>query len=173
MADRAQRQRELFEELNEPGVQKFLQAARQRRIPLTADEAKAIVAGSTARQLQGSKPQFKGRIAAASSNERWMADLADLTSTPSRPGGETHFLLVADVFSRKIWTKALDSSRPAGVLAAFRSIVEEAGPPKELNTDRGEEFVGRGMQAYLKEQGIGHRLKQAANDIAVADRASS
>jgi hypothetical protein len=52
------------------------------------------------------KPNLRqGRFSAADIDDRWMADLADLTAQPS---GEFQYILVAlNVFSKQLWARPL------------------------------------------------------------------
>ena len=74
-------------------------------------------------------------------NERWQADLADMTSKPGNDGTD-HILFVMDIFSRRVWARAIRGATAEVVTTAFQSILEEAGTkPVELNTDGGPEFT--------------------------------
>ena len=73
-------------------------------------------------------------------NERWQADLANMTSKPGG-GGEDHILFVMDIFTRRVWARALKGSTAITVANAFESVLEEVGAkPVELNTDAGGVF---------------------------------
>eukprot|EP00732_Lithocolla_globosa_P000231 Lithocolla_globosa_v1_NODE_58_length_7390_cov_243.140014.p2 type:complete len:215 gc:universal NODE_58_length_7390_cov_243.140014:6429-7073(+) len=50
-------------------------------------------------------------------------------------------LMVVDIFSRKIYTRALPTKEVDNVIKAFNDIVKEAGTfPEQLDTDQGSEF---------------------------------
>jgi len=117
------------------------------------------------------KPNLRqGRFSAADIDDRWMADLADLTAQPS---GEFQYVLtVLNVFSKQLWAKALTTKTPEAVTAAFREILEGKDPPTRLDTDSGSEFTGP-FQKLLEEKDIFHIVKdpQDVNALAPLDRA--
>ena len=92
------------------------------------------------RQIFAPPPKYEGKVTSARMNERWQADLANM---PSKPGGsgEDHILFVMDIFTRRVWARAMKGSTAITATNAFGSILEEAGAkPVELNTDGGGEF---------------------------------
>jgi hypothetical protein len=117
------------------------------------------------------KPNLRrGRFSAADINDRWMADLADLTAQPS---GKFQYILVAlNVFSKQLWARPLQSKTPAVVTEAFKEILEGERPPSRLDTDSGSEFTGP-FQQLLEEKDIWHVVKdpQDVNALAPLDRA--
>jgi hypothetical protein len=81
-------------------------------------------------------------------------------------------LIVQDIFTRYIWTRALKRPKAVEVRDAFKDIVQKSGRrPKELNSDRGPEFENQEFRTYLETQSIHHRVKVGANDIATVDAA--
>ena len=117
------------------------------------------------------KPDLrKGRFSAADIDDRWMADLADLTAQPS---GEFQYILaVLNVFSKQLWAKALTTKTPEVVTAAFREILQGKDPPSRLDTDSGSEYTGPFLK-LLEEKDIFHVIKdpQEVNGLAPLDRA--
>jgi hypothetical protein len=86
-----------------------------------------------------------------------------------------YILIVQDIFSREIWTRALPEINAASVTKAFRSILTKSRRrPKELNTDGGNEFK-KAFRDVLRagggEDAIEHRVKDQQNDIATIDAA--
>ena len=117
------------------------------------------------------KPNLKkGHFAAADINDRWMADLADLTAQPS--GNFQYILVVMNLFSKELWARPLTTKTPAAVTAAFREILQGKEPPSRLDTDMGSEFTGPFSQ-LLEEKDIFHVTKhpEDVNGLAPLDRA--
>ena len=56
------------------------------------------------------------------------------------------------------------------VTAAFEAIAQENGPPSELNTDEGVEFVNEPFPSMLNRLNITHRIKVGREDLAIIDR---
>jgi hypothetical protein len=118
------------------------------------------------------KPNLrKGHFAAADIDDRWMADLADLTAQPS--GEFQYILVVMNVFSKELWARPLTTKTPAAVTAAFKEILQSEKPPSRLDTDLGSEFTGPFTQ-LMEEKDIFHTIKdpQDANGLAPLDRAT-
>ena len=60
-------------------------------------------------------------------------DLIDFTAEPD--GNLKYILLAQDIHNKKIWAIALAEKRPADYIGAFKTVVRQAGKPKELNFD--------------------------------------
>ena len=151
--------RRVFNELNQPSLERFKKALRSRGIPFTTQQVNDIVNRSTAKQIFAPKPRYEGRITSSGLNVRWAADVAHLTATPSRTG-QKFILCVQDIYSRKLYTVALAKNNPSAMATAFRIIIAEAGvKPTELNSDMGSEFTSGAFPVLLDEQGIFHNVK--------------
>ena len=120
--------RRLFEDLNQPSEARLKQALRARRIPFTDDQVANIVKGSTAKQIFAPKPRASGKVVSTHKNARWVADLVDMTATPSIDG-QKYILVVQDLFSRQIHAVALTTKVPSATATALRIILAEAGIP--------------------------------------------
>ena len=117
------------------------------------------------------KPNLRnGHFSAADIDDRWMADLADLTAQPS--GKFQYILVVLNVFSKQLWARPLQSKTPAVVTEAFKEVLQGERPPSRLDTDSGGEFTGPFLQ-FLEEKDIFHVIKdpQDVNALAPLDRA--
>ena len=165
--------RRFFDELNQPGLERFKQALRSQNAPFTNAQVSDIVKGSASRQIFAPRQRFVGKVTSTAPDARWAADMIVFTSTPSKRG-QKFILAVQDIWSRKIYTVALAQNNPAAVATAFRIILGEAGTtPKELNTDMGAEFTSGAFPRLLDDRGIDHRTKDPrdSNAIATLDRA--
>ena len=164
---------EVYRELNYPSKRKLALALHARRIPFTGEQLEELTRTSATRQIFAPPPKYEGKITSARMNERWQADLANMTSKPGG-SGEDHILFVMDIFTRRVWARALKGSTAITTANAFESILEEASDkPVELNTDGGGEFSSS-FSKMLERQGINHRVKptpDSRNDIATLDSA--
>ena len=170
--DRLEQVRQVFQELNRPGIARLKTALRARGINATDAEIGSVVRGDESKQLFAPRQRYEGRIASSNLNERWAAALIDFTAQPSPP--YTHILVVQDIFSRKIYARPLRGTTPQEVTAAFRDILSTApAAPKELSTDAGAEFKNPPFPKLMSERDIAHRVKtpQDRNAIATLDRA--
>ena len=170
--ERLEQVKQVFEELNRPGISRLKTALRARDINASDAEIQSVVRGDEAKQIFAPRQRYEGRVASSNLNERWAADLIDFTAQPSPP--YTHILVVQDIFSRKVYARPLRGTTPQEVTAAFRDILSTAPTaPKELSTDQGAEFKNPPFPKLMSERNIVHRVKspQDRNAIATLDRA--
>ncbi len=121
---------------------------------------------------------------ATAPSERWEVDIADLGAkvTPDvslmpvrgkRP--LLLFLVAVDVFSRKIFARALLSTRGEDVTEAFERIFSSLNPPfsvpREIETDSGTEFRNRRIKEFCKRKGIIMKTARGKNKARMAERA--
>ena len=163
----------LYEEIGKPGANKLYLAAKERRIPLSQAKAREFIKTDESAQTYAPAPHFGGKVVSSSVNDRWAADLIDQKANRGA-GGESAALVVQDIFSRRIFARALQGKSASEVSAAFQSIMDTAGTPRELNTDSALEWTGAFAQ-LLRAKGIAHRLKPTGdasiNDLATLDAA--
>ena len=150
---------------------KLYQIAR-REFPDRRDLTTARAQRSdVARQVLAPKPRSLGKSAAEGPNDRLQADLVDFSQNTHKRN--KFGLVVTDVFTREVATKALPDKRAETVTAAAAEIipglVQEEGN-YVVTTDLGNEF--RGLEEALPE-GVVHRQKDPTdrNATAVVDRA--
>ncbi len=143
-ADLGPRILELYSSLNYPSAPKFYAALRQRGYVLGKEDVDKFVRGVGARQVFAPRrppAQKSGSIAVADLDARWFGDLIDNTAMPA-PGGQKYVLVLQDVFSRKVFARALANKRPDTVNQAIADILRENGKaPGSIETDAGPEFA--------------------------------
>jgi transposase InsO family protein len=165
----------LYEELSYPSATKFRRAVQKRGGPIYLNDAIAFVDTYGQRQVTAPRQQYKGQIIAGNLDDRWAADLIAYTAQPAQTNAQTytHILCVQDIFSRKLWTRALQNATAREVAAAFKDLLRVSGRIcKEINTDAGGEFTTQQFKDMLREKGIlMHRVSDSKNDIATLDRA--
>ena len=83
--ERLEQVRQVFEELNRPGISRLKTALRARGIAASDAEIGSVVRGDEAKQLFAQRQRYEGRVASSNLNERWAADLIDYTAQPSPP----------------------------------------------------------------------------------------
>ena len=95
----------------------------------------------------------------------WQADLGIMYSFENF----TSFLLCIDVFSRKLFVRALKSKESGEVKEAFKEIFDEAKViPKKLETDRGSEFLGN--RQFFNQKKIFFKTKIGRHKAAFAEK---
>ena len=76
---------EVYRELNYPSKRKLALALYARQIPFTGEQLEELTRTSAMRQIFAPPPKYEGKVTSARMNERWQADLANMTS---KPGGQ-------------------------------------------------------------------------------------
>ena len=164
----------LARDFNVRDPRKLYQIARREfpdRRDLTTARAQAALRSDVARQVLAPKPRSLGKSAAEGPNDRLQADLVDFSQNTR--GRNKFGLVVTDVFTREMATKALPDKRAETVTAAAAEIipglVQQEGN-YVVTTDLGNEF--RGLEEALPEGAV-HRQKDPTdrNATAVVDRA--
>ena len=94
--DRIEQVRQVFQELNRPGIARLRTALGARGISASYNEVSSVVRGDDAKQLFAPRQRYEGRVASSNLNERWAADLIDFTAQLSPPythlSGPRHLL---------------------------------------------------------------------------------
>ena len=154
----------LSTELGQLGANKLYLAAQRKGLDISKKAVDDFVRSQGTRQVFRERSKATGKIVATRINDRWAADLIDYASRSTAKGPQ-YILIVQDIFSRKVWGKALSDKTAESTLAAFREIMREAGKgkPRELDTDDGAEFK-LAFDAFLEEQGIQHTIADKRQD---------
>ncbi len=165
---------QLARDFNVRDPRKLFQIARREfpdRRDLTSARAAAALRGDVARQVLAPKPRSLGKSAAEGPNDRLQADLVDFSQNTR--GRNKYGLVVQDVFTREIATKALSDKRAETVTRAAAEIIPDLVQEEGnyvVTTDLGNEF--QGLEAALPGEAV-HRQKDPTdrNATAVVDRA--
>ena len=91
---------------------------------------------------------------------------ADLVQFPEAKAsrGYTHFLMVADAFSRKLYGELVRSTSGVEVSRALREVLQAMGrKPQELVTDNGPEFKNADVRALMQREGVFQTFKEVGD----------
>eukprot|EP00439_Symbiodinium_sp_Y106_P042900 s7619_g5.t1 len=165
---------QLARDFNVRDARKLYQIARREfpgRADLTSARAAAALRRDVARQVLAPKPRSLGKSAAEGPDKRLQADLIDFSQNTQE--GSRYRLVVQDVFTRELATKALPDKRAETVTRAAAEIVPQLVEGEGnfvVTTDQGNEF--RGLEQALPGDAV-HRQKRPEdrNATAVIDRA--
>ena len=165
---------QLARDFNVRDPRKLQQIARREfpdRRDLTAERARTALRSDVARQVLAPKPRSLGKSAAEGPDQRLQADLVDFSQNTRGPN--RYGLVVTDVFTREVATKALPNKQSGTVTQAAAEIIPELVQGEGnyvVTTDQGNEF--RGLEGALPEPAV-HREKLPSdrNATAVIDRA--
>jgi transposase InsO family protein len=153
---------ELYDSLSFPSPIKFRRAVIKGGDSITLKEATEFVSTFSQRQVTAPRQPYKGKVVSDALDARWAADLISYVAQEAKFEGQkyTHVLVVQDIFSRKLWTRALKTAKAKEVVKEFRDILKSSKrKPLEINTDRGVEFVSQDFATMLKKVGINmHRV---------------
>ena len=149
---------QLARDFNVRDPRKLQQIARREfpdRRDLTAERARAALRSDVARQVLAPKPRSLGKSAAEGPDQRLQADLVDFSQNTRGPN--RYGLVVTDVFTREVATKALPNKQSGTVMQAAAEIIPELVQGEGsyvVTTDQGNEF--RGLEGVLPEPAL-HR----------------
>lgn len=106
-------------------------------------------------------------------NARWQIDLIDMTNY-DKNNKKKYIFNCVDVFSRKIWLRALKDKTAKLSRDALQNIIETADvKPDMIQTDNGGEFLGE-FAEYCEENEIKHIFSTSytPNDNAIVERSN-
>ena len=115
--------KELYKELDYPSSRKLYTIAKQRGLDVKTKDVNDFVRGTQAPAQvfsQEKAPRTKGHIAATAPNERFQADLIDQSAKPD--GEWKYILVVVDVFTRRVWLRAMRNKQATEAARAFKSV---------------------------------------------------
>jgi len=147
------------------GVNALYRAALRKntnkRIKLTKDKVKDFLEGQkiyTTHKLP--RVNFtRRRVMVSGPFEQWQADLADMSKFGRENRGYNWILLAVDVFSKKLFAVPVKSKSTESMVDAFKQLLQDVPDnqlPKKIQTDKGKEFVSRGVIAFLRTKNIQH-----------------
>ncbi len=165
------------------GLQNFYRGLQEKG--LTRGKTKAQVKDilekdlfyATSRGLRRNFPKRKDLVYGL--NQRYEADLGDLGGRFKGLEGKVkgrYYLILIELFSRKLFCRALVDKSGPKVLAALKSIVEDdLKPPYQfqgtiLESDAGKEFIY--CRRYLASLGVQHSISTAVHKARSVERAN-
>ena len=127
----------LYATLSYPTTAKFKAALEKRGVKLKTEEVQAITSKFGQRQVLAPEQKYAGRIVSPDLHARWAADLISYVAQPAVSSEQTYryVLIVQDIFSRKIWTDALQSKDET--TPAFERILDRVcreTPTKQIRS---------------------------------------
>ena len=158
---------EIFEELKCPSATKLRAALIKRGYKARLKDVEEFVKSQTPTQLFAKAPKYRGKIIASRPNERWVIDFIDFTAEPS--GQFKYIFLIQDIFSRKLWSKALEDKDMSSAIQQLRTLFADEEKPAEINADG--EFDNKTFKRFLSQQNIASRFKEGRQDLATIDAA--
>lgn len=112
----------------------------------------------------------KSRVLVPNARYMYDADLADLMDLADANQGINYWLVVVDVFSKKLGLRTLKTKNAAEVKNAVRSVFEEIGVPNLLRTDGGREFDNKVLKKYLNDNGVRYQIARNQSKANFSER---
>jgi hypothetical protein len=110
------------------------------------------------------------RIIMSALDQQWDADIMDMVKFSRKNNGYRYLAVFIDIFSRYIWVRPLKSKKPAEMLEVMKDVFSQGRIPLSIRTDRGNEYVGKEVQNYLKGRDILHFTARNALHANYAER---
>ena len=106
--------------------------------------------------LRPARYRFKRqRVVTSGIDDLWDADLADVSNIAQHNNNLKYWLVVIDVFSRKLWAVPTASKHHTHMIQAFNTLFLSTNRrPKHLRTDKGTEFTNRAVKRLMKNEQI-------------------
>lgn len=107
-------------------------------------------------------------------NHKWQVDVIDMDKYSKNNGGRKYILNCVDVFSRKLWLRALKNLEAKTTTEAIKSIIDKAGiKPNIIQTDNGVEFQSE-FKEFLEKNNITQIFNNAysPNENAIVERSN-
>ena len=107
-------------------------------------------------------------------NHKWQVDVIDMDKYSKNNGGRKYILNCVDVFSRKLWLRALKNLEAKTTTKAIKSIIDKAQiKPNIIQTDNGVEFQGE-FKEFLEKNNITQIFNNAysPNENAIVERSN-
>jgi transposase InsO family protein len=88
-------------------------------------------------------------------NNYWQMDLISMKAVMDQ--GYNYILDIIDIYSKKVWLRAVKTKTSAEIAARLEEIFKEE-TPYCMQSDNGGEFIGEEVQELLKKYKVKHRL---------------
>ena len=127
----------LYDSMGYPSAQQFYNKLKRTGIPARMKDIQEFVKSQSSRQVTAPRPKFKGKIVSFDINHEWFADVISFVSRPvkNNDGPFKYVLIAQDVFSRKIWTRAMsDLTQVTYFLKIFYKNPDFLIPTEQMNT---------------------------------------
>lgn len=96
----------------------------------------------------------RNRVVVFGVDNQWQSDLVDMSRYSKHNDGYKYILTTIDIFSKYAWAIPLKSKTEKSLVEAFRHIFRTGRQPKKLQTDKGTEFLNKGVQSLLRNYGV-------------------
>ena len=105
-------------------------------------------------------------------DEQWQMDLVDIQKLSKWNKGVKYLLTVIDMLSKRAWAEPIKNKSGSEMVKALERIKKKLAPhrPLRVQTDDGEEFFNKAVQAWMKKEGWHHFSSKGDGKAAVVER---
>ena len=160
------RLRELAQENFVTSSQKLMALARRKGVNVSPEMARQALQSDVGKQVFARGARSLGTSAATQPGKYLQADLIDFSKNTKQQG---YAAVIADVFTRKVYAKAIANKDAGTVLEATKDLLQEipgGGQDASFSTDQGGEWADVGETGVINRQ----KINGEVNSIAVVDR---
>lgn len=112
----------------------------------------------------------RSRVVVKNIRHMYDTDLADLSDLANANDGIKYWLIVIDVFSKKLGLRTLKTKNALEVKNAMQSVFEEMQTPELLRSDGGREFDNKLLKKYLDELGVRYQIARNQSHANFSER---
>ena len=145
---------------------KLMQLARRKGVPVNPEMARQALQSDVGKQVFARAARSLGQSAATQPGKVLQADLIDFSKNTKQKG---YAAVIADVFTRKTYAKAIPNKDAETVLDATKDLLQQVpggGQDASLSTDQGGEWAMVGEAGVINRQ----KVNGEVNSIAIVDR---
>jgi len=105
--------------------------------------------------------------------DTWQMDLADMQKFAKENKGYKYFLVIIDIFTKFVWTVPIKDKSSKVVTSAIANIIEKKspyGPPKNIHSDEGKEFINSDAKSLYKKYNINFYHTFSTLKASIAER---
>lgn len=138
------------------GIRGLYRSAREKGIKVTLKNVKEFLQNQDTYTLhKNTRWRYKrNKTIVYGIDEQWQADLIDLQKLSKQNGGYRYILACIDIFSKHAFVEPVQNKKGDTIVNALKKILDGERRPKRIQSDHGNEFVCKAVQAELKFRGI-------------------
>lgn len=127
-----------------------------KRIKITKSKVEQFLSGQDTFTLHKQPRRFypRRRVMVAGPLEQFQIDLVDMTRFSGENNGYNFILMVIDIFSKKAFAVGVKRKQAKEMVSALKEIFKLTKPPLKIQSDKGQEFKAKEVQAYFKSIGV-------------------
>ena len=136
---------------NYPSADKLYKLLKKDNIVISLNKIKEWLSKQEVEQItKQAKNKSTGHITAFFENEFWNIDIFDLSKYDKYNKGYKYIFCAIDIFTRRVWCKAMKNKDNTSVLDAFENIIKD-NKPTVIISDSDSAFLSKSFTDFLKK----------------------